>query len=35
MAATFATDDHTLALTVTGAPVRFDSLEVNDLRSAW
>jgi fructan beta-fructosidase len=35
MAGKFAPVDHTLALTVTGAPVRFDSVEVNDLRSSW
>jgi fructan beta-fructosidase len=35
MAAEFVPDDHTLALTATAIPVRFDSIEVNELRSAW
>ena len=33
MAAKFAKDDHRLALLATGAPVRFNRLEVNQLRS--
>jgi fructan beta-fructosidase len=35
IAAKFLPNDHTLALTATGIPVRLDSLEVNELRSAW
>ncbi|HOX58954.1 MAG TPA: glycoside hydrolase family 32 protein [Candidatus Paceibacterota bacterium] len=35
MAGKFTPEDHTLALTVTGLPVRFDSIEVNELRSIW
>ena len=35
MASKFAADDHTLALTATGAPVRCDSLEVHKLKSMW
>ena len=35
MAAKFAPDSHPLALTVTDTPVRFDSVEVNNLRSTW
>lgn len=33
MAAKFAKDDHRLALLAAGAPVRFNRLEVNELRS--
>ena len=35
MAGKFTPTDHSLALTVTGPAVRFDSLEVNELRSIW
>jgi fructan beta-fructosidase len=35
MAGKFAADDRTLALTVTGLPIRFDSIEVNEVRSVW
>jgi hypothetical protein len=35
MAAKFGAEDHTLALTANGATVRFDSLEVTELRSMW
>ena len=35
MAASFTQGDPSLSLTVTGAPVRFDRLEVNELRSIW
>jgi fructan beta-fructosidase len=35
MAGNFTPDDHSLALTVTDATVRFDSLEVNELKSIW
>jgi fructan beta-fructosidase len=34
-AAKFTPDDRSLALTVTNSVVRFDSLEVNELRSIW
>jgi hypothetical protein len=35
MAGNFTPDDHSLVLTVTDATVRFDSLEVNELKSIW
>lgn len=35
MAAKFAPDDHSLGLTVTGTPVRFDSIEACELQSVW
>jgi fructan beta-fructosidase len=35
MAGNFIPDDHSLALTVTDAAIRCDSLEVNELRSIW
>jgi fructan beta-fructosidase len=35
MAGKFADDDHTLVLTVTGLPVRFDSVEANEVQSVW
>lgn len=35
MAAKFTPNDHTLALTATGAPVRCDSVEVHKLKSIW
>jgi fructan beta-fructosidase len=35
MAAGFAPDDYTLALTATDAPVRFSFLEANELKSIW
>jgi fructan beta-fructosidase len=35
MAAKFTPDDHSLLLTSAGSTVRFDTLEVNELRSIW
>ena len=35
MAGKFAPDNHSLALTATGDAVRFDSLEVDELKSIW
>ncbi len=35
MAGNFTPDDHSLALTVTDAAIRIDSLEVNELKSIW